>query len=441
MNEDFGGGAKLPRRKINMPRDNEDSNLETVEFEDKQLDNNSTVPAGAEPPRPTFEPPEQPKLKPHHKFKLWYLDLSKWQQITLLIIAIILLGFTLWLAWGVTHKKSTPIKVVGHNAPPPAPTTVPSKLTGLQVDPEVNDKQVTGVMIENSLQARPQSGLDSAGIVFEALAEGGITRFLALYQDTAASYIGPVRSARPYYVQWCLGFDCAYAHVGGSPQALSDIKAWNVKDLNQFFGAAYFHRISSRSAPHNMYTSSDNLAKFEASRGYTSSKFTGFQHLGGEPKVNPDKVTVSSVNLNYPGTSYDVLYKYNSANNTYSRFEAGSPHYSQDINGKTVQIAPKVVIVMAVPLQNGALDSSNAYYSNYQTIGSGEVRIFQNGQVYSGTWRKSANESQITFTDSNGKPIQLTPGQAWVSALSSIGDAGYKVVEPPQTTTNQQPKQ
>ena len=101
-------------------------------------------------------------------------------------------------------------------------------------------------MVENSLAARPQSGLSQAGVVFEALAEGGVTRFMALYQDTTPTNVGPIRSARPYFIEWAMGFDAAYAHVGGSPVALSDIKAWNVQDLNQFYYGGYYHRISSR---------------------------------------------------------------------------------------------------------------------------------------------------------------------------------------------------
>jgi len=114
------------------------------------------------------------------------------------------------------------------------PTTEASKLTGVQVDPAVNQRPTTAVMIENSTAARPQSGLDQAGVVFEAIAEGGITRFEAIYQDSQPAYLGPVRSVRPYYIQWALGFDAAIAHVGGSPEALSDIKTWNAKDLDQF---------------------------------------------------------------------------------------------------------------------------------------------------------------------------------------------------------------
>src|SRR5262249_15833287 len=145
-----------------------------------------------------------------------------------------------------------PKKVIAQKVTAPAVTL--STLSGLPVDPAVNQRPVTGVMIENSVQARPQSGLNQAGVVFEAIAEGGITRFLALYQDTTPDNVGPIRSARPYYEQWALGFDAGYAHVGGSPEALNDIKAWGVRDLDQFYNSGSYHRISSREAPHNVYT-------------------------------------------------------------------------------------------------------------------------------------------------------------------------------------------
>ena len=91
-----------------------------------------------------------------------------------------------------------------------------------------------------------QSGLAQAGVIFEAVAEGGITRYMALYQDTSPGYIGPIRnSARPYFIQWALGFDAAYAHVGGSPEAISDIQTWNVKDIDQFYNGSYYQRVTT----------------------------------------------------------------------------------------------------------------------------------------------------------------------------------------------------
>jgi hypothetical protein len=305
------------------------------------------------------------------------------------------------------------------------PDTVPSTLTGLQVDKSVNDRPVTGVMVENSMEARPQSGLDQAGVVFEAEAEGGITRFLALFQDSQPSYIGPVRSARPYYIQWCQGFDCAYTHVGGSPEALQDIKDWGVKDLNQFYGAGYFQRISSRAAPHNVYTSIEKLNQFESSKGYNSSTYSGFDRLAKEGKADPAAAVAHSINLDFPGTKYDVHYDYDAASNSYKRSEAGTPHNVVDATGTSSQLSPKVVVAMVVTRTQGALDASNAYYSNYQVVGSGAVKIFQNGTVIAGTWTKSAPTSQITFADATGKSIKLNPGQTWISALETTSNTSY----------------
>jgi hypothetical protein len=174
-----------------------------------------------------------------------------------------------------------------------APTVVASTLSGLPVAPSVNQRPVTGVMIENTLDARPQSGLGQAGVVFEAVAEGGITRFLALYQDTAPTNLGPVRSARPYYVEWAMGFDAGYAHVGGSPDALSDIKSWGTRDLDEFANAGAYHRITSREAPHNMYTSMAALNQLEASKGYTSSTYNGFPRKKAAAAKNPTATTIT----------------------------------------------------------------------------------------------------------------------------------------------------
>jgi len=306
----------------------------------------------------------------------------------------------------------------------PVPTTVPSTLTGLLVDPSVNDRPVTAVMIENSLDARPQSGLDQAGVVFEALAEGGVTRFMGLFQDTQPDYIGPVRSARPYYIQWLLGFDAAYAHVGGSPDALSDITSWSVKDLNQFYNSGAYERISSRYAPHNVYTSIAQLNQIETAKGYTKSTYTGFTR---KPKETPSKTpTATSIDIKFSGYYYDSHYDYDAATNTYKRSESGAAHMELHKDGSQVQIAPKVVVAMIVPEQNGALDSSGAYYANYASIGSGQITVFQDGITETGTWSKASNTAPLVFNDANGKPLALDPGQTWIAATPLASNVTYK---------------
>jgi hypothetical protein len=275
-------------------------------------------------------------------------------------------------------------------------------------------------MIENSTDARPQSGLGQASVVFESVAEGGVTRFLALFQDTSPDNVGPIRSARPYYIQWALGFNAGYAHVGGSPDGLADIKAWGVRDLDQFANSGAYHRVTTRPAPHNVYTSIAALNQLETAKGYITSTFTGFTR---KPKEAPSKQpTAKTIDLTLSGPVYNAHYDYNPATNSYNRSEGGAPHIDANTN---TQISPKVVVAMVIPESNGALDSSGAYYSNYAVIGSGPVYIFQNGTVITGQWTKSDNPSQITFTDSANAPIKLNPGQTWLTAISSTAKIGY----------------
>jgi hypothetical protein len=294
--------------------------------------------------------------------------------------------------------------------------TVPSTLTGLPVDPIVNQRTVTGVMIENSQDARPQSGLGQAGVVFEAIAEGGITRFLALYQDTAPDNIGPIRSARPYYLLWNLGFDAGYAHVGGSPEALADIKAWGVRDLDQFANGGSYHRISTRAAPHNVYTSIAALNQLEVAKGYTTSKYTGFVR---KPKEAPAKVpTAKTINIGISGPLYNVHYDYVPSTNSYARSEGGAPHMDANTN---TQITPKVVIAMVMPYSIEA----DGYHSSYANTGSGQAFIFQDGTVTIGQWSKSSGSVQITFTDAAGKPARLNPGTTWLTAVGNPASVSY----------------
>lgn len=345
----------------------------------------------------------------------------------LLVAAIFAIGSYLFL----NRPQPGHDIVVTVKAPKIIPKTVPSTLTGLPVDPSVNKRPVTAVMIENSLDARPQSGLDKAGVVFEAIAEGGITRFMALYQDTAASYIGPVRSSRPYYVEWALGFDAGYAHVGGSPEALQDIKNWHVRDLDQFYNSGAYQRISSRYAPHNVYTSISSLNAVEKSKGYTTSNYTGFvrkpaiiaRNSSKTPKTNqPALPAATSIDLNFSGYYYNVHYSYDAKTNTYKRSEGGQPHMELSASGKQTQIAPTVVLGLVMPYHLEA----DGYHSYYNTIGSGPLYVFQDGTVQQGTWHKTSRTSQLTFTDASGKAIPLDPGQTWVSALRSTGDVSYK---------------
>jgi hypothetical protein len=315
-----------------------------------------------------------------------------------------------------TNKVSTAsVKKV---APPPP--IIKSRLTGLDVTTTQATLPVTAVMIENSTDARPQSGLSEAGIIYEALAEGGVTRFMAVFEDNQPSSIGPIRSARPYYIDQALPYDAAYVHVGGSPDGLALISNLNVKNIDQFANGSSFTRIASRPAPHNVYTSVPTLISLEASVGWTESKFVGLPRKSESPSKTP---TASSISLNPSYPSMTAGYTYNRATNSYDRSEAGTPMIDT-ANNK--QLSPKVVIGLIIPWSNGTLDASGAYYTNYADIGGGKAYIFQDGIVTVGTWSKSSPSSQLLIGDANGSPMALNAGQTWFTALGVSSNITYK---------------
>ncbi|HUC79086.1 MAG TPA: DUF3048 domain-containing protein [Candidatus Saccharimonadales bacterium] len=295
-----------------------------------------------------------------------------------------------------------------------------SSLSGLPVTKAESQLPVTGIMIENSDEARPQSGLSQAGVVFEALAEGGITRFLALFQEGQPNSIGPIRSARPYFIDWALGFDASYVHVGGSPDALTQIQTDNVKDINEFYYGNDFTRITSRDAPHNVYTSMSTLLSLETTLGYNNSKFTGFPRKVDQPAKVP---TATNINFSLSSSDYAVNYLYDKTSNSYLRSEGGATMVDANTN---LELNPKVVIAIVVPWTNGILDASGAYYTDYADIGSGDAFIFQDGTVVKGVWTKTTPTSQITFTTTSGGVINLNAGQTWITAVGDDSGVSYQ---------------
>jgi hypothetical protein len=303
----------------------------------------------------------------------------------------------------VVKKDETP------TAPVAEPTKYYSPLTGMPVaDEAATKRQVTAIMIENSIFARPQSGIKDAGVVFEAIAEGGITRLATLHQEDRPGLIGPVRSLRPYYLDWIAPFDASIAHVGGSNNALLTVRNGTFKDIDQFFNGGFYWRATDRAAPHNVYTNFDKLDELNNKKGFTSSTFTAWprkaEHASDAPRATHIDVPVS-------GADYNVKYDYDKGNNNYIRYLGGAP--SKDREGG--QVTPRVVIVLKVPTQIGFEDG---YREQMTTNGVGDAFIFQDGVVTKGHWRKDGQKSQINFYDANAHQILLNAGQTWVTVVA-----------------------
>lgn len=290
---------------------------------------------------------------------------------------------------------------------PPKPTTEPSRLSGIPICFELNKRPVTSIQIENSPDARPQSGLKDAGVVFEAIAEGGITRFNASYLETQPPNIGPVRSVRPYYAVLAAPFDPIFVHAGGSAEGLAKLRELGLKDMDHGANGGAFRRANERFAPHNLYTSMDALDKASQARGYTASAVKGFARKVEQPG---QPITARVVDLNISSALYNVHYDYDPANNTYKRVMGGKPHVDQ--NGGE-QLGPKNVVALVMGF------SQKGVYSVYQTVGTGKAYVFHDGVVKQASWTKAGEKEQIELKDDAGKVIELNPGQTWFSLVKA----------------------
>jgi hypothetical protein len=357
---------------------------------------------------------EAPK---NSKKKFSFKDLTKKQKIILvvsLIVTLLVGGFSVWYFFLKQDPPAPAPTAITQTPEDPPKTTEPSKLTGLEVKPEINDRTVTGIMIENSPDARPQAGLRDAGVVYEAIAEGGITRFLALFQDEVPEYVGPVRSVRPYYLDFLVPYDAGVAHVGGSGKALGQIKSQGIKDLDQFSNSGAFWRESKRYAPHNMYTNVKKLKTIEKQKGWKASDYQSLER--GEESQPVAKITAKDISVKISSTNYNVKYEYDKKTNTYLRFVGNRPHKDDKSNK---QLAPSVVIVPIIKR------SQDGIYSVYQVNGEGKVYVFQNGTVTIGKWKKKNRKDQFKFVNENGKTLKLAPGQTWFTITAMSSNVSY----------------
>ncbi len=290
----------------------------------------------------------------------------------------------------------------------------PGEITTL---PEVKEKESPfgsrpfSIMVENSEGARPQSGLDKANIVYEALAEGGITRFLAIYYDQDAEEVGPIRSARPYFVSKSLEHQAIYVHVGGSEEAYNFIKEEKIDDINEFVDFQPFWRTKDRKPPHNLYTSTIKLRKEANKLGYI--EMIKKQEYQFEIDRN-EKLTgreTDSIVIPY-NSIYTVSYKYKPESMKYLRFMNSEPH----IDAKTKeQIAVDNIIIQFAGTK--IIDDEGRLAVDF--VGKGIGLLFFKGNSTEIVWEKPDLRARTLFLDKEGDRIALTPGNVWIQIVPS----------------------
>lgn len=370
-----------------------------------------------------------------NSIRQWALKHRKLSITISIILAVCIVSSIVFAVISNNSSDKKPINNKGNSSKPAEVTKYYSPLTGVEVENEaMTTRPVTGVMIENSPEARPQSGLKNSGVVFEAICEGGITRFLVLYQEQKPQLIGPVRSVRAYYLSWAAGFQAALAHVGGSAEALGEIRKDGYRDLDQFVNSGAYWRDNNKYAPHNMYTSFDKLDALNTAKGYITSEFIGFKRIDVKKlatvkeKTDTSAQTLSpetantvatNIDIHISGGLFDSSYIYNPKTKTYARSQAGEPHLDQEDG----QITPSVVIAMNVD-ETSLRDAGN--HESIATISSGKATIFQNGIAIEAIWTKPSQFENISFTDGGGEEIPLVRGQTWIAAVpNSYGSVSY----------------
>lgn len=350
--------------------------------------------------------------------------------------------------------KVSPSPKVKYKVDPAIPRDQECPLDGLKYtkqEKEVWEKRrPLAVMIENSEEARPHSGISRADITYEALAEGWITRLMAVfYCNTPFENItiAPVRSARTYFIDWVSEYDALYAHVGGANtiggnaeitdprvDALSQIDRYGIKDLDQFgIGYPDCYRNPDRLehpvlTEHTMVCFSDNLYKIAEKRGWTNvdnkgipwdKNFTKWSFK--EDAKEGDRGTVNSVKLVFSEgyDKYDVYWEYDKASNVYKRINGGLAHL--DLETKE-QLTAKNVAVQLTKLV-GAVDDLG--HLLFITIGSGKALIFQDGKVIVGTWTKKTRISKTMYYDSTGQEIKFNKGNIWIEIIPNEKQITY----------------
>lgn len=334
------------------------------------------------------------------------------------VVAFVLILLTL-ITGTVIFVQSKNKPVANNTAAPsetvaPPPTELPSLVNGVMVAPQAANKRVVAVMIENSPQARPQAGLVSADIVYEALVEGSITRFMAIYQQNLPEKAGPVRSARSYYIDWLSEFDAVYSHAGGSPTAINRIREYGIKDYPHANDGTYWREPKAGVASEHtlftnvakLYENSVNKKGWSATHDFQSWKF---KNDASNAQTHTD------IAMNFSGSNYNSVWTYDAATNSYARAMAGSAHKDR-VSGE--QIKAKTLIAMIVNR------SANAPYStgkesewSMDTIGEGKAAVFRDGTVIEGIWKKPSRTERTRFYDSAGAEIELNRGKIWVHVL------------------------
>ena len=355
---------------------------------------------------------------------------SRVQRRTWLIIGCSVLAMALVVGIGVIWGQrsglfsSSETRVIdgldpGTPTMPPLPDPAPSwPLTGLPIAANTTSGPALCIKIENAEQARPQLGLDSADIVFEEVVEGGITRFMAVFQSTFPTQVEPVRSIRPMDPPIATPFGCALIFYGGQGQFVNAAKQTGLKLIYVDRGNNGFSRDPKRGAPHNVLGDMKNfLNQANSAKLKAPPAMFNYPDLGQAASVvNGGKWTKKlDLKMSYVSNPH---WTWNSSNGLWYRYEFDKPAMLQD--GK--QITATNVVALSVSIYNTVYkDPAGNPVPETKIVGSGTGTLASAGRTLPIRWYKTSDTEQIVLADASGNPITLVPGNTWVELVPTTG--------------------
>lgn len=316
----------------------------------------------------------------------------------------------------VGSQDNTKSSVTAPDVKPEEEKNYTSVYTGEAITKESFDNIPFLAVIENMKSARPQSGLASADIVFETLAEGGIPRCMALFQSQSAEKIGPIRSDRVYFNELAESLGLPFAHCGGSQTALDEISARGLMSLNEMANGKYYWRDKARKKPHNLYTSSEKLVNLIKNKGYT--KEPSFNLSFDDSYWGNIKDKASLVTLKMSGY-YTTAYQYENGRyyKTMNNAKVPDKNTGEQLSAKNIIIQ----ITRIVPI---AGDEKKRV--EVKLTGSGTGYAISNGSYVKIKWSKADETSPIVITDENGQDIKLSKGNTWWEIVDGYSKINIK---------------
>ena len=316
------------------------------------------------------------------------------------------------------------------DSPTPAPslttgaTGIPagweySDLDGVAAPAELAHRLPLGLMIDDYKNARPQSGFSSASIVYQAMIDDSSDRYMMVFQEGTTTDVGPVRSARPYFVYWAAEYKALYGHFGGDAQALQRVipamaaNIYNEDDLSG--GSCPYHRITTRVSPYNAYTNSAALIRCAAARNYPAT----YQNLPVRTFTEdaPASARPASQSVTIPYLAETIGYQYDPATNAYLRLV--NKQLQVDPANKQQVIARNIVVMFQAYSIVPSLDKLRP---NVVNVGSGKAIVFEEGRAITGTWKKTSNTALTLLYDATGNVIPLVRGEIFMQSVP-IGTA------------------